>query len=1014
MAAHQRPLTFVLGAGATLSSGAPTTPAVHAKLEKATQMRLGALIRERLHMIVDEEVRDQLQPLFEHVVPNTGYRVLAALGRDRRINIINLNWDDAAERACRDAGVSCAVFDPLDGPTLIQVEATLPPAAGVLIVHVHGTLANRPRYSLLETLPNQPALWAAIRPLLGTTTIICGASLAGDSDVDDVVKRLSGVDSSGPPVWMFARSANEPRVVDFPAQWTRVFSHDVDFDELVAVIAEEVWGSRGVVDARWDDLVRRIPQVWLPRSTNLVELNARTRRALFDARVGALVARPHAGKTVGALRLAHLRLLIEAPDAELRLSLDQQDSAAELSLAATQEGIVLFIDDPFGQSRPSDNPRVVDYLAALASYGDSWAYVSSRDSNWTRYAGPLQAPVDGLAVASRQPEQWYEHKDLLRLAGGTAFASRARRAVHAEQATTPPEVIEAGRRGRVLSPAERLKDARAMLEQDRLLAAACVLVRLQELRSAPVPDAELAAIIGADPHALPGAQALLYAYEMDGRTYWAFVHPTGRQVTDGYLVDHHEEVERQLLGGPVVPIWVRRHLNGWRLQHGLMTDVHDALGTEALAPGDWLTERLATSPTERLLREIAELSIDEWATIELAYELVRMWDGIEEMPGAEMLLRSILGRPMGTYAVLEGCLYYQLGADDELWAQVSARLWELNRDPSATFERLLALDAVLWRDPRHEPVRAWAKRALDNLGADQPAFAFVRFAAGYHPDGMASLGAEGAVRRDAHLTWSEAQAQVAARLVAWHFAHQSRARAMLHRYTHHEKQWLCQTTYSGDVTTSPAALTLARGLLGFESTVGWCFHLLCNLAAVSGLDLADVETRDIAEEALRKACRSDSGVISAALAYQPADAFRDQLRARAEDLDESDCYLDALSTGVIAGETRVGPPRFRYIHDPSMVLKTLALDPNDLDPRLAGLAPSALAERLWRAAARVMSSADLGQRREVAHRIGCVERGDLRTLTHHARGGHSGDPFEAIVENWRKTIPSDGPENLFP
>src|SRR4051812_29819849 len=82
---HRRPLTFVLGAGASLSSNAPTTPSVNERLQEATKYRLGDLVRERLHEIVDDDVRDAVAPLFGQIRPNVGYRLLAALSRVRRV-----------------------------------------------------------------------------------------------------------------------------------------------------------------------------------------------------------------------------------------------------------------------------------------------------------------------------------------------------------------------------------------------------------------------------------------------------------------------------------------------------------------------------------------------------------------------------------------------------------------------------------------------------------------------------------------------------------------------------------------------------------------------------------------------------------------------------------------------------------------------------------------------------------------------------------------------------------------
>lgn len=1001
--ASDRPLTFVLGAGASLTSGAPSTGEVHAALEAATSTRLNGDVRERLHEILDEEIRDQLGPLFADVVPNVGYRLLAAVGRVRRINIINLNWDDAAEKACAAAGVEFVAFDPNDEQTLAEAEARLPEGRGIIVVHVHGTLERRPRYSMLETLPH-PAIWGAIEPLLAHVVIVCGASLGGDADVALAVNRARGARSA--TVWVFARGVADSG--DLPSQWWKVISQDVDFDLLVIALAEEFWAFKKLPDARWDELVARpgLAHLRLPDADHLIELEPTVRRELVDCRVGALVARPHAGKTVGALRLAHLRLLMQAPDAVLRITFDLQDSVGALALAADDPNTIVFVDDPFGQIWPAENPRVVGFLRAIADLRQSWAYVSSRDSNWSRSAGRLQRNYPNLVVPTRHPGRWYEREDLLRLAEAAPRSERAVQLVHAGQAETPPEVDEARRRGRVLSPEDRVRDARSLMDGDDQLAMACVLLRMQELRTAPIPEGELTALIGADPATLDGVEALLFRYEIDRRPYWSFAHPTTRQVTDGYLLDHHKEVEERLLNAPIVPMWIRRNLDGWRLQQAV-ADLADVKFPVDVTPGDWLTERLATSPSDPLLREIAEMELDEWETMELAYVLVWVWDVVRALPAAELLLRTLLRRPMGCYAILEGCLYFQLGADDELWTRVAARLFELGRDPEAERERLLALDAVLWREPDNPNVKNWAKRAIGELDPGTAAFGFVRFASGYHGDGLPSLEAGRVLAADRSLRWDIDHAKLAAWLMAWHFAHQSRARAMLHRYDHHDKQWLCQSTFTGTPSDCyDSALDLAECLIAFPETAGWGFHLLCNLHSVTGLDLREARAAELAQAALERAHARDAGVVSAVLAYEPADIFRTEVQERIRRLNERNVYLDALANGVAIDEwLHVGPPRFRYIHDPAGVLETIAPPTDRIDPVLVGIPPAVLAENLWRAAAVEMADADLSERRAVARHIGFVERGDLRPLRAVARlemdARAAKDPYTAAIRRWR-------------
>jgi hypothetical protein len=1013
VARHRRPLTFVLGAGASLSSNAPSTVEVHRRLESATERRFGQLVQERLHELVDDEVRDQLEPLFCDVVPNVGYRILASLGRCRRIQVINLNWDSALEQACHRAGVKFVPFDPLESD-LRDAEAKLPPGRGVLIVHVHGTLERRPRYSLLETLP-QPKVWQAVKPLLGDTTLICGASLASDLDVAETIHNAGGATTEGPAVWFFARPdrVDQRPLVDLPQRWYRVFSHDVDFDVLMTALGEELWASESVANAQWDTLVRKLSHLDLPDRLSLVELDAKTRRVMLDSHVVGLVARPLAGKTVGALRMAHLRGLINAPVGELVVSSDPQDIAPTVALAASRPGTIAFIDDPFGASAPVANPRVIDFLEAIADNAVSWAYLSSKDANWNSQASRLQRDYPGLHVATRHPEQWYEHKELLRLAGTTDRPSRARQLVHANRATTPPEVVEGARLGRVRSLDERLVDAGRLLEADPVFGLACVLVRMQELRMAPLNDAEFAAILGTKPETIAGVEAMLYRYTLDGRVHWAFVHPTCRQAVETYLLERHVEIQARLLEAALVPSWLLRCLEAWRLQHGLISPDEVTIGVEAPSPGDWMTERLATAPNDLLLSDIPLEQLDEWELIELAYVLVWVWPDIKELFGARSLLKRLLGRPMGCYAVLEGCLYFQLGADDELWTKVAARLWELGDEDER--ERLLVLDAVLWREPNNDAVTTWASRAFDDLDSRAAAFGFVRFALGYHPDGLASLDKSRVLEADKHLTWSLDQARTAARLVAWHFAHQSRARAMLHRYGHHDKQWLCQSTFDGaPLADADDAFALARSLVQRPETSGWGFHLLCNMAAVAGLDLRDERAREIADIALREAPRGEAGVISAVLAYEPADKFRKAVQERLDRLDERDLFLDAIALGVDLGDgLDVCPPRFRLIYDSTAVLRTVNADFPNINPALEGVGPESIAEKLWLTARSAMASAGLEQRAEVAARIGRVERGDLRPLQLAARGLPESDPYVEAIEAWRREISSDGSGMLF-
>src|SRR6476646_6075583 len=102
-------VTFLLGAGASLSSGAPSTPQVIAELtEKFPEEFPSSEISEGMDAISDPQVETAIRPLFEKIEPHVGYLSLAALARKTRVLIVNLNWDPAVEIAALERiGVKC-------------------------------------------------------------------------------------------------------------------------------------------------------------------------------------------------------------------------------------------------------------------------------------------------------------------------------------------------------------------------------------------------------------------------------------------------------------------------------------------------------------------------------------------------------------------------------------------------------------------------------------------------------------------------------------------------------------------------------------------------------------------------------------------------------------------------------------------------------------------------------------------------------------------------------------------
>jgi hypothetical protein len=1001
IAKNLRPLTFVLGAGASLSSGAPATPLVHTKLVEATEGRFEGRVREFLHELTLREVREHLLPLFEHVVPDVGYRLMAALGRQRRINAIVLNWDDALEQACRATGTPYAFFDPLRDGDIAAKEAELPDGRGVLIVHVHGTLRDA-RYAFLDTLPDHPEIWATIAPLLQHDTIICGASLSGDLDVAHVMQRLQNSGRDDAATWLYVRPGGDPPPVPIPPAWQVVESQQVDFDDLMIMLAEEALAATGQKLTRWNELVDDLPFLELPTIEKLVELAPEVRRHALAARVAGLIAPPFSGKSVGAVRLGHLRRLIDGVEQPLRVNVDLQDSPAELAISAELEDVVVVIDDPFGSNDAQANPRVRAFLLALAAADGGYACVSSPVANWKAEAGALLEEPSGLYVAPQHAAEWYERDRLARLGGQLAHPKPAVRGAQTGKLQTPPEVLEVGRTGQPVDTERLVADKRRLLDHDDTLGLLCSIVRLQERAGSPISAAELSAILGCEPSEIKRIDAVLVPQHLGATSFWVFNHSTSGQATDSYLSSHLAEVRERLEQAKVLPAWTDHCLAGWALANGEPSSLAENFDQEAvLEPADWMAQRLGSRPTEELMSSMTLEPSDEWATLDFAYEVVRVWDSIKKLPSGQQLLDDLSARPMGLYGLLEGCLYFGVAANDQLWARLMDRLYKLPNDPSRCFEMLLILDAVLWRAPHYEPLGDWATETIDGLSPEAEEFAFVRFAAGYHAAGLAALDVKDALAADATHAWTPEQAALGARLVAWHFAHQSRARVLLHRRSDLDKQWLCQALGQVELNEEAApepALRLIRSLADFPETAGWGFHLGCNLAVIGGLDLHQEEARAAAEKALKASPKENSGVTSAVVAYRSADLFSRDLRKRFEDQDELNELLTAMGAGIeISDGTKIQPPRFRFVDDPTAVYDAIGQKFPKLDAELPR-EPVQLAAGLWRAAAEILDGQTRGVRRHISVLIERVGRGDLQPVLVQTRlKDPIGDPYADAV-----------------
>jgi hypothetical protein len=247
----ERPVCFILGAGCSLASGAPTSETVDRALRDATRTRFEGLeLRDAIHSLPEYEKQDILRPLFLSVRPSQGYFALAALGRHWLVTVINLNWDLALASACKASGVPHEVRDI----NRLPKNSWQPFDHGVIDLHVHGIIGEECRYGRLETLKFSKAetTWLQQRGL-AYTTVILGASLHGETDMAMTFAEWAESAGGRRPTasqWFFIRAGSDDtatdklRRVNTHAQpMTYVSDPGIDFDTVATLLADRAIGT---------------------------------------------------------------------------------------------------------------------------------------------------------------------------------------------------------------------------------------------------------------------------------------------------------------------------------------------------------------------------------------------------------------------------------------------------------------------------------------------------------------------------------------------------------------------------------------------------------------------------------------------------------------------------------------------------------------------------------------------------------------------------------------------------
>lgn len=970
------PICFLLGAGASLSSGGPQTEDILAICRKRRPRQFGS--DEEVYEGFSERLtpgeRDNIiRPLFEGFTPYAGYRCLAAMARTRPVFVVNLNWDSAVKEAADRVGADARCFD-LSNVTQGKnaVAAVLKAKQGVACAHVHGILEDpnsEIRFSRSHTLALKPAELALVTKLLRMFTVIAGTSLAGPQDATQLLQALISPPSrkGGPePLWVFERGPH----ANVPGFETKVAvglskallarnsidnftcNPDVDFDLLLsamrATVAELPWKS---IVAESHDQV--------PQLRDLIPPNPSAVRDLLDRDRTLMVGAPRLGTTTVAYLLAWWHCLFTKPTGARTMTVKGCRGADQL---------LKFLDEA---DAPSDNVGaiVVDHL--FEDDEDKGRYEAHQ-----RLAEALERPDQRRLITIASPDATIAAlctappsrvKPLLEpavLSASTLWRREDLRAwARARGGERGELVCREIRTGRVSTPSQamRTRDGNTPFELDekwrtRLFAhlsgvythesSAGLLLVLLRMQDFGVPQSEhtLERLTRTDAACLLGDPwGLCFEIFVDGQKYLRLGHGGIVEVVDRWIATGVEVLGERIDDLGEQGHWARVALSRWRAFIALE---HAGHLSDKLSSGDlelYGTELVRRALQVRdpgaaldALKSTWEAVHDHWAAKDVALDLVLNWKAFELDPRAAALLDELLAADaeMGAYALFEALLRAGRPCPVELWNATTSRILNLARSAevseSARRQVSLTFDAMLWRTcpVASEQEKQLLQRLLDVAAHNDVLNVTFAAACAYHFHGTHRLREYRLHVPTIGVELSDAQAREVAWIVEWHFAHQSRCRAMASRRnflsTVGDPEDASAPRYL-DRVTRPHALDpdhevlivlMAEALLRRPETAGWALHLIINVQATMGtFTVPDAQIAAL-NELLDNPEFMDDAVLSAAITYAPPIIIKEVMLAAIATPRGSEQLQRRLSSGVIAASSEVLEPRFSACANP--------------------------------------------------------------------------------------------------
>jgi len=533
-------VTFLIGAGASISSGAPTMGQVVSAFSAQYPDRLPDpdSLRQKSHKITGHEKRTAISSLFDAVNPYVGYRCLAALGQVKRVYVLNLNWDGAVEGACIAVGTRCESVCAEDRSSLAMAVARLPDGKGVLCLHLHGSICV-PRFpiriGMLETAEFPKAVTNFITKHIVPHPFVAVGTTLVDDDILRLLREGTPRDGAGAmPAWLFVRGELDRRhgsaAIELlsarDSSCNLVESEDVDFDELLLALA-----AAGL-DRSYAAL-RASARLTLGSIDNVAWPNAAVLASALDAPVTLIAGDPYLGKTTTAHLLAYVEHVTRGTSVVLAERGDCTRALASASRATTPTLLVL--EDPFGQSE-SDRLEDSAFLDLLTQVDRSRirVIVTTRRSVWG--AGCRGQQVRDVVVIP-EGRSFYDIATLKRYASRCeGDVNRLVCNIDRGELVTPYAVQRAARGlaipGRGAGENAIIREKLILLRSDPALARLAMLLKLQECHNRPETLSALCDLAGLPEGTIPDFVETL---EIDGSLYPRLKHPTDSEAASSAL-----------------------------------------------------------------------------------------------------------------------------------------------------------------------------------------------------------------------------------------------------------------------------------------------------------------------------------------------------------------------------------------------------------------------------------------------------------------------------------------------